>query len=62
MAAIEPDRMSLEIAHKRLALTQPLDEAMKDRKLSICIKNVAKRHMQRRSKFDAKKLQSGDVD
>lgn len=62
MVTIEPDRMSLEIAHRRLAITQTLDEAMQNRPLYLCLKNVAKRHMQRRSKFDAKKLQSNDVD
>lgn len=59
---ITPDRMSLEVAHSKLALTQPLDEVMKSKLLSRAVKAVARKHIKDRERFDAKKMQSGDND
>jgi hypothetical protein len=62
MQRIQPDRAALEIAHSILRTTQPLDDMLKSTALTIILKNVAARHMQRRAKVDVKKLQSNDVD
>lgn len=62
MPSIQPDRAALEIAHRMLRTTQPLDDMLKSPALSICLKNVAARHMQRRAKMDVKKLQANDID
>lgn len=58
----EPDRAALEIAHSKLALTQPLDEVMKSKSLARTIKAVARKHIKNREKFDVKKMQAGDND
>lgn len=58
----EPDRISLEIAHRKLALTQPLDEVMKSKLLAKAVKAVARKHIKNRERFDVKKMQSGDND
>lgn len=57
-----PDRAALEIAHKLLRSPMPLDDMLKSPPLAICLKNVATRHMQRRSRVDFKKLQANDQD
>jgi hypothetical protein len=62
MQRIQPDRAALEIAHRILRTTQPLDDMLKSTALTIILNNVAIRHMQRRSQIDVKKLQSNDVD
>lgn len=62
MGRIQPHRAELEIAHKLLRATLPLDDMLKSPALCICLKNVAARHMQRRAKLDVKKLQANDVD
>ena len=62
MQTVYPDRAALEIAHRILRTTQPLDDMLKSRALAIILKNVAARHMQRRAQIDVKKLQSNDVD
>lgn len=62
MARIEPDRISLEIAHRALRNPMPLDAMLKDRTLEIILKALARRHMQRRAGIDVKKLQANDND
>jgi hypothetical protein len=59
---IEPDHASLVHAHHTLHIVQPLAEAIKSPALALILKNVARRHMERRSKVDVKKLQSNDHD
>lgn len=61
-ARIEPDRAALEIAHRLLAAVTPLDDMLKKKEFELILKNVARRHMQRRERFDAKKLQANDTD
>lgn len=56
------DRMSLEVAHSKLALTQPLDEVMKSKLLAKAVKAVARKHIKDRERFDVKKMQAGDND
>lgn len=62
MHAALPDRAALEIAHRFLRTSQPLDEMLKIPALCIVLKNVAQRHMQRRARVDVKKLQANDLD
>ncbi len=61
-ARIEPDRAALEIAHRQLFTTMPLDEMLQHRDFSLILKNVARRHMQRRAQLDVKKLQANDTE
>ena len=62
MQRIEPDRISLEIAHRQLAITMPLDQMLQKKEFELILKNVARRHMQRRAQLDVKKLQANDND
>jgi hypothetical protein len=57
-----PDRAALEIAHGFLRTRVPLDEMLKTPSLKIILEAVARRHMQRRSRVDVKKLQANDKD
>ena len=62
MARAEPDRMALEIAHRALQTTMPLDDMLKVRSHELVLKLLARRHMQRRACVDVKKLQANDID
>ena len=62
MKLIEPDRAALEIAHRMLMTPIPLDDMLKDVALTFILKNVARIHIRKRERFDAKKLQSNDVE
>jgi hypothetical protein len=55
-----PDRAALEIAHRWLRTPSSLDEMLKIPALKIILEAIARRHMQRRSGFDVKKLQAND--
>lgn len=59
---IEPDRASLEVAHRLLRTDVPLEQLLASRPLSLILHNVARRHMQRRAQADLKKLQAADAD
>lgn len=61
-AQIEPDRASLEIAHRMLRVTTPLDTMLEQKEFRLILENVARRHMQRRAMTDLKKLQANDLD
>ena len=62
MRVIQPDRASLEIAHRILRASQSLDDMLKNPALKIIIENRARAHMQRRDRMDLKKLQANDID
>ena len=62
MARVDPDRAALEIAHRALATTMPLDEMLQHRGYELILKCLARRHMQRRARIDVKKLQANDHD
>lgn len=64
MAAIriDPDRAALEVAHRLLSVTTPLDVMLQQRPFKLILENVARRHMQRRAQIDIKKLQANDHD
>lgn len=55
-----PDRAALEVAHRKLLSTTPLDDMLKNASLRIIVETVARRHMQRRAGVDVKKLQAND--
>ena len=59
---IAPDRAALEIAHRKLHSTRPLDEMLTVPSLRRVLETMARRHMKDRDRFDPKKLQAGDVD
>jgi hypothetical protein len=61
MVRIEPDRASLEIAHRMLRVTAPIDDMLKNPALRVVLRAVARRHMQRRDRIDVKKLQANDI-
>lgn len=61
-ARIQPDRAALEVAYRLLPLDEPLDTVLQHPALRIILENCARRHMQRRAQFDARKLQSNDLD
>ncbi|WP_317205454.1 hypothetical protein [Janthinobacterium sp.] len=58
----DPDRAALEIAHRALQSSIPLDEMLKTRCYELILKLLARRHMQRRTRVDVKKLQANDHD
>ncbi len=58
----EPDRAALEFAHRAMRTAAPLEEILRTRSLEIILKLLARRHMQRRSRVDVKKLQAHDND
>lgn len=68
MDRIFPDRAALEVAHSwlhRHSCLQkplPLDEMLKNASLKIILEILARRHMQRRSRVDVKKLQANDLE
>ena len=62
MARQDPDRAALEIAHRSLACTIPLDDMLQVRAYELILKLLARRHMQRRARKDVKKLQANDND
>ena len=62
MHRISPDRAALEVAHRKLQTSAQLDEMLKHPSLKIILETVARRHMQRRARFDPKKLQSNDCE
>jgi hypothetical protein len=57
---IEPDRAALVFAHQQLRIKVPLDDAIQHPAYILILKNVARRHMQRRDRLDVKKLQAND--
>jgi hypothetical protein len=61
-AVINPDRAALEIAHRALQTPMPLDEMLNIRAYALILNLLARRHMQRRERFDVKKLQANDND
>jgi hypothetical protein len=60
MDRIAPDRAALEVAHRWLQTPSPLDEMLKTPALKVILEVLARRHMQRRSRVDVKKLQAND--
>jgi hypothetical protein len=62
MDRAQPDRAALEIAHRRLAATMPLEDMLGHPALRIILENRARFHMQRRARLDVKKLQANDMD
>lgn len=62
MARAEPDRAALEVARHVLGARAPLDDMLKNPTLTAALKAVARRHMQRRTQVDLKKLQANDHD
>lgn len=58
----EPDRAALEIAHRSLCTSVPLEVMLKNRAHELILKLLARRHMQRRARVDVKKLQANDHD
>lgn len=59
---IAPDRAALEIAHSLLHTALTLADMLNHPSQRIILENVARRHMQRRERLDAKKLQANDHD
>lgn len=62
MVRAEPDRASLEIAHRMLRVKDSLDDMLKNPTLRVVLRAVAGRHMKRRARVDVKKLQANDND
>lgn len=60
MARTEPDRAALEVAHRMLRVTAPLDDLLKNPTLRVVLRAVAGGHMGRRDQVDVKKLQAND--
>ena len=58
----KPDRAALEIAHRKLRIVTPLDQVLKNPTLKAVVTAVARKHELRRSRFDYKKAQAGDLD
>jgi len=62
MVRVEPDRVSLEVAHRMLRVKDSLDDMLNNPTLRVVLRAVARKHMQRRARVDVKKLQSNDND
>jgi len=62
MPRVQIDRAALEMAHRLLRVTVPLEEMLKSRAQQLILENVARRHMQRRDRLDVKKLQANDIE
>lgn len=62
MASAEPDRAALQVAHRLLRSSWSLDDMLKVPSLKVVLYTTARRHMKRRERFDAKKLQANDHD
>lgn len=62
MVRAQPDRAALEMAHRMLRVTTPLDAMLQHPTFQIILRAVAGRHMQRRALVDLKKLQANDHD
>ena len=54
--------MALEIAHRKLRIVNSLDDVLEKPSLKAVVTAVARRHVKRRSRFDFKKAQAGDLD
>ncbi|HEY0843781.1 MAG TPA: hypothetical protein VGE12_00330 [Noviherbaspirillum sp.] len=61
-ARLQPDRAALEVAYRLLPCEAPLEAVLEHPALRIILENVARAHMQRRARFDARKLQANDND
>ena len=57
-----PDRAALEIAHKKLATTTPLDTMLQNPAYRTVLENMARRHMRRRERFDPRRAAANDTD
>jgi len=62
MVHAEPDRAALEVAHRLLRVTVPLDAMLEHPTFQIVLRAVARRHMRRRAQVDLKKRQANDYD
>ena len=62
MQQLTPDRIALEIVHRKLGTSTTLDEMLAHPALKIILENRARQHMQRRARLDVKKLQANDND
>jgi len=62
MVRTEPDRASLEIAHRMLRVTASIDDMLKNPALRVVLRAVARRQMKRRDQVDVKKRQANDND
>lgn len=62
MVRAEPDLAALEIAHRSLQSKQSLEDMLRHPGLSLILKMLARRHVQRRTRVDVKKLQANDHD
>jgi hypothetical protein len=60
MERVAPDRAALEVAHSWLRTPAKLDDMLKTPALKVVLEVLARRHMQRRSRVDVKKLQAND--
>lgn len=61
-ARIVPTRMALEIAHRFLKVSTPLDEMLRHPTYRPILENVARLHIKRLQKFDAQKARANDLD
>lgn len=56
------DRAALEVAHRMLRATAPLDDMLENPALRLVLRAVARRHMKRRAQVDLKKLAANDLE
>lgn len=59
---IEPDRAVMEIVHRQYRFCIPLDKMLEHPTLSIAIKAVSRKHMLKRTWFDAKAAAANNND
>ena len=61
MDSIQPDQLTLEIAHRRLKIAKTFSDAMRDPIFKKLIETRAKALIKKRG-FDSKKFQANDND
>lgn len=59
---IQPDRISLEIAYKKLNCSMSFEAVLKHKRLKRTLIRMAIKHMNARSQFDHLKAQANDND
>lgn len=62
ISRIEPDRVAMEIIHRKLQFITPLDEMLKVPVLKAVIVAIARDHMRRKMQFDIKAAQAKNND
>ena len=62
MGSAEPDALAIDIAYRTMKTHKTMQQVLADPALHKVLYNRARKHMQRRDRFDPKRLQANDND